>query len=219
MKTDARLKADVTHELEYDPAINATHVGVAVKDGVVTLTGHLDTYAEKFAIERAVQRVEGVKAVAVELDVKLAPNHERSDSEIAEAIERSFEWHTLVPADRIRVKVEKGWVTLTGEVSWDYQRSSADNAVRTLTGVRGVSNQIGLTPAAVPGDVSERIKSALERHATEQAKGITVSVVGRTVTLRGKVDSWSERQAATKAAWAAPGVNLVVNDLIVARAA
>jgi osmotically-inducible protein OsmY len=213
MKTDVQLKKDVIAELEWDPAINASQVGVGVKDGVVTLTGHLDTYAEKYAIERAVQRVHGVKAMAVEVDVKLDPRHKRSDSEIAEAAEMAFKWHTLVPADRIQVKVEKGWVTLKGEVDWEYQRQSAEKAVRPLTGVVGVSNAISLKPGTTPANVSTRIRDALARHAEHQAKHIEVTVNGAVVTLHGTVDSWTERAAASSAAWSAPGVASVVNEL------
>jgi osmotically-inducible protein OsmY len=219
MKTDAQLKADVTRELEWDPSINAAHVGVAAKDGVVTLTGHLETFAEKHAVERAAQRVEAVRAVAVELDVKLAPGHQRSDSDIAQAAECAFRWNVLIPAARIGVKVERGWVTLTGEVDWDYQRSSAAKAVRGLTGVVGLSNGITLKPAITPADVSTRIRQALERHAQREAKHVEVIVSGSTVTLRGRVDSWAEREAASGAVWAAPGIGRVINELRVGQAA
>lgn len=215
MKTDAQLRTDVIQELEWDPAVKAHHVGVSVSDGVVTLTGHLETYAEKFAIERAVQRVEGVRALAVELDVKLAPSHHRSDTEIAEAAESAFAWHALIPHERLRVKVEKGWVTLNGELDWDYQRSAAEKAVRQLTGVVGVTNHIKLRPVVTPGDVTARIRDALSRHAEREARHIDVSVAGSTVTLRGKVGSWAERAAAQGAAWSAPGISLVVNQLTV----
>jgi osmotically-inducible protein OsmY len=213
VKTDLQLKADVMAELDWDPSINSTHVGVAVKDGVVTLTGHLDTYAEKFAIERAVQRVRSVKGIAVEIDVKLDPSHRRSDSDIAAAAESAFKWQALVPPDRIRVMVEKGWVTLTGELDWDYQRCEAEKAVRILTGVVGVSNGITLKPVAAPADVSKRIRDALVRHAMNEAKLREVTVKSDTVTLHGTVDSWSERAAAASAAWSAPGVAKVFNEI------
>ncbi|MES2229150.1 MAG: BON domain-containing protein [Pseudomonadota bacterium] len=213
MKTDQQLKKDVIAELEWDPAINAAHVGVAVKDGVVTLTGHLDTYAEKYAIERAVLRVRSVRGIAVELDVKLDPNHRRSDSEIAAAAESALKWHSLIPSDRIRVQVEKGWVTLLGEVNWDYQRREAEKAVRTLTGVVGVSNAITLKTAAAPADVAKRIRDAMVRHAENESRQLEVSVEGDTVILRGTVDSWTERATASSAAWSAPGVAKVVNEL------
>jgi osmotically-inducible protein OsmY len=217
MKTDAQLKRDVTAELEWEPSINASHVGVAVNDGVVTLTGHLDTFAEKYAIERAVQRVAGVKAIAVELDVKLDPGHKRSDSEIAAAAETALKWHSLVPAERIQVKVEKGWVTLKGEVDWNYQRESAEKVVRPLTGVVGVSNAITLKVTTTPANVATRIGDALARHAEHEAKHIEVIVNGSVVTLRGHVDSWAERTAAYGAAWSAPGVLSVVNEIKVQR--
>lgn len=213
MKTDTQMKKDVGDELAWNPSINANQVGVAVKDGVVTLTGHLDTFAEKHAIERAVQRVQGVKAIAVEVDVKLDPNHKRSDSEIAAAAEKAFEWHVLIPADRIQVKVEKGWVTLKGEVDRDYQRREAEKAVRPLIGVVGVSNAITLKASTISADVSSRIRDALTRHAELEAKHVEVGVSGNLVTLRGTVDSWSERAAATSAAWSAPGVSSVVNEI------
>ena len=214
-KTDAELKKDVTAELEWDPSINASAVGVAVRDGVVTLTGHLDSFAEKYAIERAVGRVHGVKAIAVELDVKLESGHKRSDSEIAAAAETAFKWHSLVPAERIQVQVEKGWVTLRGEVDWDYQRRNAEKTVRPLTGVVGVTNLIALKPSIAPDNVANRIRDALTRHAQREAKHIEISVHGGVVTLRGKVGSWAERNAAFGAAWAAPGVTSVVNELTV----
>lgn len=213
MKTDAQLKKEVLDELEWDPSINASQVGVAVKDGVVILTGHLETFAEKYAVERAVQRVSGVKAIAVELDVKLEPGHRRSDSEIAAAAEMAFKWHALIPSDRIQVKVEKGWVTLKGEVDWEYQRQNAEKAVRPLTGVVGVSNAITLKASTTPANVASRIRDALARHAEHEAKHIEVIVNGSVVTLRGHVDSWAERTAAYGAAWSAPGVLTVVNEI------
>ncbi len=215
MKTDVQLKRDVQAELEWDASVNATQVGVAVKDGVVTLSGHLDTYAEKLAIEKAVQRVEGVQALALELDIKLAPGHVRSDSEIAAAAESAFKWHALVPDELIKVKVEKGWVTLSGEVEWDYQRREAENAVRPLTGVVGVSNYVTLKQRTTPADITNRIRGALTRQAERESKNITVSLSGSTVTLRGSVHSWAERSAAQGAAWSAPGVTGVLNELMV----
>jgi len=215
MKSDSQLKQDVSTELDWDPSINASQVGVAVKEGVVTLSGHLDTYAEKHAVERAAQRVQGVKAIAVELDVKLAPGHQRSDSEIAAAAESALKWHSLVPAERLQVKVEKGWVTLKGEVDWEYQRRSAEKVIRPLTGVIGLSNAVTLKPSTSPANVANRIRDALTRHAEHEAKHIEVIVNGSVVTLRGKVDSWPERTAAYGAAWSAPGVMSVVNELTV----
>ncbi len=213
MKTDAQLKNDVCAELDWDPSINASQVGVAVKDGIVTLTGHLDTYAEKHAVERAVQRVHGVQAIAVEMDVKLDPGHRRSDSDIAAAAQSAFKWHAQIPMDRIQVQVEKGWVTLSGEVDWEYQRREAEKAVRPLTGVVGVSNAIKLKPRVTPANLAQRIREALARHAEHEAKHIEMGVEGGVVTLRGRLDSWAERAAAAGATWSAPGVSSVVNEI------
>lgn len=213
MKTDSQLKKDVTTELQWDPSINEANVGVAVKDGVVTLTGHLDTYREKFAIERAVQRVQGVRALAVELDVKLSPTHKRSDSEIAAAAESSLKWHTQVPDEKLQLRVEKGWITLKGEVEWDFQRTAAMDAVRSLTGVVGVTNNITLKTHVSPSNVLTRIREALERQADHEAKNIEVVISGGTATLRGTVHSWAERAAAQGAAWSAPGISSVINEI------
>lgn len=213
MKTDAQLKKDISDELEWEPSVNATHIGVSVDRGVVTLTGHIETYAEKAAIERAVQRVQGVQAIALELDVKLAPNHQRSDTELAQSLQSALQAQALVPSSRITLKVEHGWVTLSGEVDWDYQRSNAERTVHQSMGVVGVSNRITLKPRTVPTDVSNRIKDALARQAEREARGIEVSITGSTATLRGAVHSWAERNAAQGAAWSAPGITLVVNEL------
>ena len=213
MKTDDQLRRDVMAELDWDPSVNATHVGVAVDEGVVTLTGHLDTFAEKYAVERVVQRVQGVRSVAVELDVRLDPAHKRSDSEIAHAVKNALEWNALVPSEAIRSQVEKGWITLGGEVDWDFQRQHAEKAVRTLTGVLGVSNLITLKPRVAAHDVSDRIRDALARHAQREARHIEVITSGSLVTLRGSVDSWPERMAAYGAAASAPGVSSVINQI------
>jgi osmotically-inducible protein OsmY len=216
VKTDSQLKKDVEAELEWDPAVSATHVGVAVADGVVTLTGHLDSYAEKYAAERAAQRVAGVKAVAVELDVRPIAGHQRTDAEIAAAVEWALRWNSLVPEERVKVMVERGWVTLSGELDWDYQREQALKAVRPLTGVLGVTNQMTLKPQVTPSNITQRIQNALQRQAEREAKGIEVVVSGHTVTLKGQVHSWAERKAAQGAAWSAPGISSVVNELRVA---
>ncbi|MGN6527583.1 MAG: BON domain-containing protein [Burkholderiaceae bacterium] len=217
MKTDKQLKDDVEAELEWEPSIDAAHVGVAAKDGVVTLTGHLNTFAEKAAIERVAARVAGVRAVAVELDVKVAAEHARSDTEIAEAARNAVAWNVVVPRDKVQVKVEKGWVTLSGELDWEYQREGALSSVRALKGVRGVTSSLTLKQRVLSSDIGARIGTALARHAYREAGGIHVSVSGSTVTLRGKVDSWAERAAAEGAAWSAPGVTAVVSDLTIGR--
>lgn len=213
MKTDSELKKDVLAELEWDPEVNSAAVGVGVKDGVVTVSGHLDTYAEKFAIERALRRVAGVKAVAMEVDVTLSPQHRRSDSEIAAAATQALKWQSRLPGDRLRLTVENGWVHLGGEADWEFQRRAAEKAVRGLTGVVGVSNEITIAAKAAPTDLSALISQALQRQALREARRIDVNVDGSKVTLRGQVHSWQERDAVQGAVWAAPGVRTVVNEL------
>lgn len=216
MKTDADLKRDVMAELAWDPAVKATAIGIAVKDGVVTLTGHLDTFAEKYAAARAAKRVAGVKAIALEIDVRLAPNHQRSDTDIAESAETALKWNTLVPADAIKVTVDHGWVTLQGEVEWDYQRRSAEKAIRPLMGVVGISNEVALRARLKAADLSRKIEAALTRQAIREAKQIRIEVDGTTVRLAGNVHSWQERDAVQGVAWSAPGVRAVINELYVA---
>jgi osmotically-inducible protein OsmY len=215
MRSDAQLRSDIVAELSWDPAITATDVGVIVKDGVVTLTGHPSSHAEKYAIERAAQRVKGVKALAIEMPVKLTSDYERTDADIAMAVERAMEWNVLVPDDKIHPMVENGWVTLNGEVEWDYQRRAAEFAVRSLLGVVGVSNQIVVKPKFTPADVEKKIREALERQADREAERIKIEVNGAHVTLSGKVHTWAERKAAQGAAWSAPGVANVINNLLV----
>ncbi|HQS01094.1 MULTISPECIES: BON domain-containing protein [unclassified Polaromonas] len=213
MKTDAHIKADVVDELAWDPAVNATGIGVAVREGVVTLTGHLDSYAEKHAVERAVHRVAGVRGIAVELDVRLAAEHKRSDSDIAQAAATALQLNSLVPDEKIQVLVENGRVTLTGEVDWSYQLASAEQCVRPLAGVRGLSNRITIKSRASSKDVGAQITAALTRQAAREAKHITVEVEGSVVTLWGKVHSLAEREAAVGAAFSARGVSRVVDKL------
>lgn len=215
MKTDAELRSDVMDELDWDPSINATGIGVIVKDGVVTLTGHLDTFAEKYAVERAVRRVFGVKAIAMELDVKLSSSHKRSDSDMAAAATHALAWNALVPGDRVTVEVEHGWVTLRGEVDWKFQRDHAERAARSLVGVRGLTNSIRVKPQVTSLDVASRIEAALARQSAREAKRIQVSVDKGIVTLQGKVHCWAEREAAAGAALAAEGVAEVVDQLSV----
>lgn len=213
MKTDTQLKADVMAELAWDAAINATGIGVMVKNGVVTLSGHLDTFAEKYAAERAVRRVAGVRGIALELDVKLAAEHRRSDSEIAQAATSALRWSSLVPDERVKVEVEDGWVTLTGEVDWGYQFTNAEQCIRPLVGVRGLTNRITIKPRASSKDIGTEITAALTRQAAREAEHINIEVEGGVVTLRGKVHSLPERDAAMGAAFSARGVSRVVDKL------
>lgn len=212
-KSDSTLKNDVSAELAWDPAVKATAIGVAVKDGVVTLTGHLDTYVEKEAAARAVRRVAGVRAIALEIDVKLSAEHRRSDTDIAASAELALKWNTLVPLDAIRLTVDHGWVTLQGEVEWEYQRHGAEKAIRPLIGVVGISNEIKLRAKPKVADLDRKIEAALTRQATREARQIHVAIDGTTVKLTGKVHSWHERDAAQGVVWSAPGVRTVINEL------
>jgi osmotically-inducible protein OsmY len=214
MKTDQQLQAEVQAELQWDPSIDAGEVAVAVQGGIVTLTGQVKSYAEKAAVEAVVARVKGVRAIAVELEVRLPSEEERADSDIAQAVDRALAWNSDIPEGAILAKVERGWVTLTGAVDWNYQREAAASAVRSLNGVRGLSNQVTLTERPMPVDLTVRIGAALQRHARQEAHGIDVRVEGSTVVLRGHVDSWADRRAAQEAVWAAPGVTKVVNEIL-----
>ena len=215
MKTDSDLKKDVLTELSWDPLVPEARVGVAVNDGVVTLTGHLDTYAEKVAARRAVERVSGVKAIAVEVDVVPMGIHQRSDTEIATAVEHALGWNTSVPQDRVKVTVEKGWVTLSGELDWNFQRRAVERMVRPLKGVVGITDNIRLKALPIPVNLSNRIQDALTRQAVREARRIEISMDGSVVTLHGHVHSWAERNAAEGATWSAPGVSRVNNQLTI----
>jgi osmotically-inducible protein OsmY len=214
MQTDKQLQKAVTEELSWEPSIKAAHIGVAADDGVVTLTGHVDTYMEKQAAEKAARRVKGVKAVAEEIEVKLAFDVKRTDADIAAAALNRLEWDVEVPDDAIRIKVEKGWVTLTGEVDWHYQQLAAERDVRALLGVVGVSNQTSIKPRVNEKNISENIRHALHRSRFD-AKTINVSAKGGEVHLTGTADSWYERQLAATTAWAAPGATNVQNDITI----
>ncbi|MEJ8837883.1 BON domain-containing protein [Ramlibacter sp. AN1133] len=213
MKSDLQIKSDVTAELVWDPAVNATNVGVAVADGIVTLSGTVETYAQKHAVERAVRRVSGVRGIAVGLEVRLAPGHARTDAEIAQAALHALRWHSLVPDERVKVEVDNGWVTLRGELEWAYQSASAESAVRPLVGVRGVSNEIALVPHAKPQQIRADITAALVRHAQREAGRVAIDVEGGVVTLHGQVDSLAEHDAVMGTAFAAKGVTRVIDRL------
>jgi osmotically-inducible protein OsmY len=215
MRTDLELVTDVTAELKWEPSIKEKGIGVAVKEGVVTLSGNVDTFAQKFAAERAVERVSGVRAVADELKVKLPNAKERDDTELALAAVHAFKWDVEVPDEAIKCKVMNGWLTLEGDVDWYFQKAAAERAVRFLTGVKGVTNLINVRPKASATDVMTHIESALKRSAELDAKHIVVEARGGKVTLRGKVRSWSERQEAERAAWAATGVTEVEDKISV----
>jgi osmotically-inducible protein OsmY len=213
MKSDQQLKDAVGAEQAWDPAINTTNLGVAVRDGVVTLAGVVDSYLQKACIERAVRRVGGVRGIALDLDVRLAPDRKRTDTEVAQAALHALRWHSLVPDDSVKVKVEDGWVTLGGNVDWAYQSASAEQCVHPLVGVRGVSNEIRLQQRADPKALQHDIAAAFARHAEREAHHIQVAVDGGVVTLSGTVHSLREHDAALGTAYASRGVTRVVDDL------
>ena len=214
MKTDAQLKKDVMEELRWEPSVTANDINVATHDGVVTLSGRVPHYAEKLAAERATQRVEGVTAIAEEMDVHPTGTFDRKDSDIAQAVVNSLKWHVWVPS-HVQATVENGWVTLTGTVTWGYQRNSAEDCVRYLPGVKGVSNNVILKPSVQPTAIKDAIEKALKRDAEIDAENIDVSADGGKVTLAGTVTSWDEREEAATAAWSAPGVTSVENNIAV----
>jgi len=215
MKTDKQLQREVEEELAWDPAVNVTDIGVEVKERVVTLSGHPASYAEKLAAEKAAQRVAGVKAVVVEMDIRLAHGDIRTDEEIANAVRSILSWSVGLPESSVKVQVEKGWVTLRGEVNWAFQRHVVTRTISHMRGVTGVSNLIDVGGDLAADDICEKIGKALQRHAEREANHIGVTAHEGTVTLTGKVDSYAERSAARGAAWSAPGVHAVVDNLTV----
>jgi len=213
VKTSTELKRDVIAELNWDPSLPSNNIGVEVKDGVVTLSGHVGSFVEKWNAERAVQRVVGVGALAVEIEVNLPGSSKRDDADIARTASNVLAWASYVPQDSIKVMVEGGWITLTGNVEWEYQRNSAADAVRRLMGVTGVSNDINLEPSIAAQVVQSDIEAALKRLAKSESANITVHVDGSTVTLAGTTHSWVERDLASQAAWNAPGVKHVKDKI------
>ena len=213
MKTDAQLKKDVLAELNWEPSVNATKIGVEVSDGVVTLAGHVDSYGEKWHAERAAQRVGGVKALAVEMDVTIPGSAERTDTDIAHSAEQALQWVSYIPKDAIKIQVEKGWITLSGKVDWDYQRQNASSALRYLVGVKGVTDNVELKSRTSSTGVRAGIEAALKRYSDAEGQDISVDVQDGDVTLTGTVHSLWARELARESAWNSPGVRHVIDNL------
>lgn len=217
MKDELHLQQRVIDALEFDPSVDAAHIGVSVDQGVVTLSGHVRSFAEKFSAERVARQVKGVHAVAQELDVRLPTDKKLADDEIAARAVRILQWDQMVPGDRITIKVEHGIVTLNGDVEWGFQRTEAENDIRKLSGVRSVINNITVVAKVSPEDVHAKIRAALERNAEIEAAKVAVAVSGGKVTLSGRVNAWTEREAIEHAAWSAPGVTEVEDRIEIAR--
>jgi osmotically-inducible protein OsmY len=211
--SDKTLRQAVMDELEWEPSIDAQHIGVAVDEGVVTLTGHVGSYTERLAAEKAVKRVKGVRAIAEEIEIRFPNDKKTSDDQIAKRALDVIAWDSTIPKDKIQVKVQNGFVTLTGEVDWFYQRDDAEAAVRKLTGVKGLSNEIKVKPQVRVTDIKQRIENALKRNAEVESDAIKVTVQEGRVILDGKVKAWYERELAERTAWSAPGV-ISVEDRI-----
>ena len=217
VQTDEQIQQEVLRELAYDASVQANEIGVAVKDGIVTLTGTVDSFLKRWAAEEAAHRVRGVKAVANDIEVRLPATSERTDADIAAAVTRALDWDAFVDTDRVEVTVAKGWVTLRGEVDYGFQRADAERVTRRITGVRGVTNLLVVKPRHKPSpdSVKRDIEEALVRSAETDAKRINVEVHGDKVVLTGTVRSWAERQEAERVAWSAPGVAQVENRIVV----
>ncbi len=216
MKTDLELQKDVQDELKWEPKLYGTEIGVTAKSGIITLTGIVDSYSKKVAAEKATERIAGVKIVAQEIEVRLSTAGKRTDTEIAKAILDAFKWNESIPDDRIKVKVENSWVYLEGEVEWQFQKDIIKNAVEFLQGVKGVSNYISIKPKLNSKIIKENTRKALYRNAAIEAENIVLETIENKVILKGRVHSWYEKNEIEKAAWSAPGVVNVEDDLIVA---
>ena len=209
MKTDSQIQQDVMDQLKWEPYLNAAQIGVAVKNGIVTLSGQVDTYSKKLIAENAAKKISGVKAIAEDIQIGVSPSYNKTDAEIAEAVLNALKWHTAVQEEKIKVKVEDGYVRLEGEVEWNFQRKNAELAIENLAGVRSVINLITVKPKITSSDIEEKINEAFKRSATIDAGKITAEVIGSKAILRGKVRSFAEKEDAENAAWFAPGITAV----------
>jgi len=215
MRTDEEIQRDVMEELKWEPRVRPNEIGVSVKNGVATLSGFVDTFQIKWAAEEAAHRVHGVRAVANEIEVRLPTTAERNDVDIAHAIVEALQWDSFVPADKVKVTVSKGWVTLEGEVEWHAQKEDAERVARRIAGVKGVANLIKVEPRISSNDLKQKIELALIRNALTDAQHIQVQVEGSKITLKGSVRSHAEKVEAARVAWSSPGVTAVDNQLTV----
>ncbi|HEY1166209.1 MAG TPA: BON domain-containing protein [Chitinophaga sp.] len=216
METDTEIQKNVMDELNWDPVMHSAEVGAIVKDGIVTLVGYVDNYSQRLAAENAAKRVKDVRAVAIDLAISLPDEQRRSDTDLVAAALNALKWSSFVPEDKIRLKVDGGWITMEGEVEWQFQKESAYSAVSDLIGVHGVINRINVRPNITPVIVKDVIKKALERSADIEADSINIVTDGGRIVLKGKVRSWAERKEVERAVWATPGVIEVKDELIIA---
>lgn len=215
MKTDNQIQKDVMDELKWQPFLNSSEIGVAVKNGIVTLSGIVDSYSKKLSAEKAAKKVAGVKAVAEDIQIGVSPAYRKTDAEIAEAVFNALKWHSAVPEEKVKIKVEDGVVTLEGELEWEYQKVNARTAIQNLTGVRSVTNLITIKPKLDAFELEQKIMAAFKRNATVDALKVDVNTIGNKVILTGKVRSLAESEDAEDVAWAAPGVYHVENKLTI----